>query len=420
MSKILFGDKYSKLEEDDLAFISELDDHLSYKVEGSEFSMAATRGFWNGKNFVVWDGRQKILTEKLSFPSGLLDRVKKFYANHNKQVTIVDVRKPKSQGLPVDLYPRLNEIGMIPYPYQEEAVDKALEYDRGILKLATGAGKTLVSGMLAAKIGKKTLVMVIGLDLLNQFHETYTKIFNKPIGRIGDGICDIQDITIATIWSLGTALGLKNKELSIEEIEQKEKNVGTSDKAKILKFMKEAKVAFLDESHVAGCNTINKIYKYIEPEHLYGFSGTPFKLQESDIMIEGVLGDYICDVSSSFLIDNGFLARPLIKFISVPKMEGLSGANYQTVYKEYVVDNEVRNNLIVNNAIELVKKGYQVLVLFKSIRHGKTLFDMLKDKARVEIMDGSDDSEHRNNVKEKAMKKELDVIVCSTIRRHRS
>ena len=262
MSKILFGDKYSKIIENDLNFISKLDNHLSYKIDGAEYSPAATKGYWNGHQFVFWDGRQKILTEKLTFPSGLVKRVENFYKSNNKEYTIQDIRKQKSQSNSIDLYPRLNELGIKPYAYQEEVVDKALKHDRGILKLATGAGKTLVSAMLAAKLGKKTLVMVIGLDLLNQFHETYTKVFNKKIGMIGDGVCEIEDITIATIWSLGTALGLKNKDLKIEEFEQKEKEV--KDKDKILKFLKEAKVVFLDESHIAGCNTIHKIYKYIK------------------------------------------------------------------------------------------------------------------------------------------------------------
>ncbi len=57
-----------------------------------------------------------------------------------------------------------------PYPYQMEILDVIDKNDRGIIKVATGGGKSLIAALIAAKLGKKTIIYVIGKDLLYQFH----------------------------------------------------------------------------------------------------------------------------------------------------------------------------------------------------------------------------------------------------------
>lgn len=94
----------------------------------------------------------------------------------------------------------------------------------------------------------------------------------------------------------------------------------------------------------------------------------------------------------------------------------MRGESYPTIYKSYVVENEVRNKLIIENAKELLQKGYQVLILFKQLNHGRILSEMLEDEGVAhEYLSGADSLEERTRVKEKLLKKEANLALTSTI-----
>ena len=118
-------------------------------------------------------GMKKLLTPTLRFPTGLVERVKDFYAEHGKTIEIIDKRPPKSVGTERNIIDNLKKLGKEPYPYQMEILDVIDKNDRGIIKVATGGGKSLIAALIAAKLGKKTIIYVIGKDLLYQFHDFF-------------------------------------------------------------------------------------------------------------------------------------------------------------------------------------------------------------------------------------------------------
>ena len=87
--------------------------------------------------------------------------------------------------------------------YQKEAINTAFTTKRGILQLATGAGKTLLSSGLIQRFGVKTLFLVHTKDLLYQAYNVFKSVFSDAkIGIIGDGNVELGDIVIATIQTL--------------------------------------------------------------------------------------------------------------------------------------------------------------------------------------------------------------------------
>jgi superfamily II DNA or RNA helicase len=245
----------------------------------------------------------------------------------------------------------------------------------------------------------------------------FSSLFDEPIGFIGNGTCNIQRINIASIWTIGSALKSGKAILTDDELEEKE--VGPTEKQSndIIKMLKNTKVHIFDESHVVTTDTIKDIYSQIDPEHIYGFSGTPFRDDGSDLLINGILGEQIVNVTASELITEGHLAQPIIKFVRTPKTYIGSGTtNYQVVYKEYITENIIRNNLIINNAKELLTKNYQVLILFKHLQHGKKLCELLDQQdISYEYLAGSDPLEKRMKVKENLLNKKSNLILASSI-----
>jgi superfamily II DNA or RNA helicase len=399
----------------DTQFILDLDKHLSFFINGSEYT-AAFKGFFNkAGDFVKWDGMKHLLTPSLTFPIGLIPRVKSFYQAANKEVEVIDKRPAKSVGNPIDIMPRLNEINKPPYQYQIDALNATDTNSSGIIKVATGGGKSLIAALIIAKLGKKSILFVIGTALLHQFHSFFTDVFQRPIGIIGDGLCDIQDITIASIWTVGQAFGLKKGDIILDN-DEKEKQVSKAKYDDIKKLVKEAKVSIIDECHMAACDTIQTIFQQSKSnEHFYGLSGSPWRDDNQDLLIEGILGSYIVDIPASLLIEKGFLAKPIIHFRVVPPLDYEIEKNYKTIYQHYVVNNPTRNKMILESAKLLVSKGYQTLVLFSSIKHGKELYRLFKDELPCALLDGSNSNEEREQVKEDLASKKINCIIASRI-----
>lgn len=391
-----------------------LDKHLSFFVQGAEHTAAFKGYVTRDGDFVKWDGFKKLLNPSMTFPTGLVERVKAFYEAANKEITVLDTRSAKSAGVPKNIIPRLIEMNKTPYQYQLDVMSAIDKYDRGIIKVATGGGKSLIAALMTAKLGKKTIIYVIGKDLLYQFHELFEEVFQEKIGIIGDGKCEIANINIASIWTIGQAIGLGKQEILLDS-DDSEEALEKNKYTEILKLMKEVRVHIIDECHMAACNTIQQIFKNSAAEHIYGLSGSPWRDDGADLLIESVLGKYIVNISASVLIKQGYLAQPLIRFRVVPKYPSPLERNYKHIYKHYVVENEMRNGLVLNATKSMVEKGYQTLVLFNSIKHGKILYDLFSQHMKCALLDGSDDIERRSQVKKDLLDHKIDCVIASRI-----
>ena len=388
-------------DEPDVDLLWALDQELSYKIQGAEY----TKSF----KMNVWDGRKKLLTNRLTFPNGLRQRVEEFYGKYNKTIEVVDMRRATPAADSIDIISSLKSHGITPYPYQLETINKVSGFDCGIIRMATGSGKTLISALITADIGKSTIIYVIGKDLLHQLHKMFSDIFPNKIGKIGDGICEIEDINIASVWTMGQALDVKKGDRDSEKI------VASNKYGSIRQLLKSAKVHIYDECHVASCDTIQAIGKYIRPEHVYGMSASPWRDDNSDLLIEASLGKKIVDISASYLIERNYLVKPIVKFKKVPRYHEKLPKNYNTIYKSYIVENDVRNNMVLENTENLVSLGYKTLVLYQTIAHGKILYDLISEKIPCILLSGKDSSKIRDEAKEKIESGEIKCIIASKI-----
>jgi superfamily II DNA or RNA helicase len=86
-----------------------------------------------------------------------------------------------------------------PFPHQTEAL--AAWWDaggRGVVVLPTGTGKTFLAVLAIQKAARPTLVVTPTIDLLTQWHGELTVAFRTPVGLVGGGSYDFQDLTVTT------------------------------------------------------------------------------------------------------------------------------------------------------------------------------------------------------------------------------
>lgn len=87
-------------------------------------------------------------------------------------------------------------------PYQQAAIVawQLAEY-RGTIVLPTGSGKTLVAAAAMAEAGVRALCLVPTRALLAQWRVELARLYGGPIGCLGDGRQELEDVTVATFES---------------------------------------------------------------------------------------------------------------------------------------------------------------------------------------------------------------------------
>jgi superfamily II DNA or RNA helicase len=87
-------------------------------------------------------------------------------------------------------------------PYQQAAaVAWQLSNERGVIALPTGSGKTHVAAALMAQAGLRALCLVPTRALLAQWLAELSRFYSGPIGCLGDGRQELEDVTVATFES---------------------------------------------------------------------------------------------------------------------------------------------------------------------------------------------------------------------------
>lgn len=240
------------------------------------------------------------------------------------------------------------------YDYQQKAHDILVKSKHGILEAPCGSGKTQIGIALIKSLGQKALWLTHTGDLLNQSMSRAKDYFSGDFGTITDGKVNIgQDITFATVQ--------------------------TMVKLDLSKYANEWNVIIVDECHrVAGTPTrvmqFYKVLSNLKARHKYGLSAT---LHRADSMIKttyAMLGDIVHAISDDEVslrvmksqhtkIDTGTApSEAYLDFDGTMNFNGLMS---------YLMNQEYRNNLIINKLLE--NKDEFNLVLSTRIEHLKTL-----------------------------------------------
>lgn len=86
-----------------------------------------------------------------------------------------------------------------PFPHQAgalEAWQKAGK--RGVVVLPTGSGKSYVAELAIWNAKRSALVIAPTIDLMNQWYDLLCGSFERPVGILGGGYHEIEDLTVST------------------------------------------------------------------------------------------------------------------------------------------------------------------------------------------------------------------------------
>jgi superfamily II DNA or RNA helicase len=202
--------KLHEEKEHEYAFHNMLREKCGYMVPNAEWSEAYKCGRWDGI-ITLYDKRTQ------SFPTGLLHYVIKALKLQGCEYRLVDNRiKPQ---INIDIETTFADYNRALFDYQSDAVEKAMAVSRGVLALATGAGKTMTACELIARMSVSPVLFIVpSRSLLKQTQKEFAKylrVDGEPahIGMLGDGVFDINPKGINVI-TYQTALASFNEKFS--------------------------------------------------------------------------------------------------------------------------------------------------------------------------------------------------------------
>lgn len=368
--------------------VDEIQDALSYVIPNYKFTTRykqqekqAALGLFKGE---LWDGTITIAKRfykgngVLRSPSGLLSYIKEILSANGVSY---NVRDERPGTIPA---PGYSTPGLALRDYQEKSVMKGLNRTRGVLKAATGAGKTeMVVAMVARAAVFPAVFYVTSCDLLEQAYDRFKKYVRyngaeTEIGRVGGGHCEIHPITIATVQSCQRALDGKYTKRKDDDYQPDDRTKFTEAQKRTIKDMvKEAQFAYVDECQHVSCETIQSIMSNSHRAKIrVGGSASPWRDDGLDILIEACFGRRFCDIDASFLIRNGYLVKPWITFNHFNQALG-PAADWHAHYSTYVVQNDERNAWIAERAAHHMERGRPTIILVKWTEHAEILQDLI-------------------------------------------
>jgi superfamily II DNA or RNA helicase len=323
-----------------------------------------------------WDGYTRLYNRKTcQFRRGLLNRAIKLLKGKDVRISYNLSSSPTT----VFLY---DESKIKPYVFQKTIVQNAVSNDIGILVSPTGSGKTVSIAMTINKVSTRTMVLVTDLVLLDQMRLALQEYYKNPIGMVGDGIFDLQDITVSTVQSLQSI--------------QKAKTLYAADKhGDLNKHLETVGMVIFDEVHRADSKGINELMPMFKNTRKFiGFSATPYTIDDENeldenLILEQNFGTVLYDTKSIDMIKEGLKVPAIISVVEhepintkylnhKKKLYGKSvndsTKNYREALEVEILNNAKFHEKIANQAINLMNDGKSVFVYAThSVKYGEDI-----------------------------------------------
>ena len=257
------------------------------------------------------------------------------------------------------------------YPTQQDAADRMLAYENGILAAATAFGKTAVGAYLVAQRRVNTLVLVHNREIMKNWVEDFGKFLlldeTPPKYRTASGRERQRKSCIGSLYAgHDSTTGLIDVAMfsSLNEDDERLKQYG---------------MVIMDECHHAAAAGAEAVLKRVHARYVYGLTATPKRDDGQEPKLNMLFGP----------VRYRFTARQRAEMQQVqhsvyPRFTAmLPTESMRTIQEAYhsLTEDFDRNRLIAADVAAALVKGRTPLVLTKFRRHAETLRQLLEGKA---------------------------------------
>lgn len=374
--------------------IQELSDHLTFMVPGAKFSPAFKNKFW--------DGKIRLLNSLTGLTyTGLVKEISEFAASRNYDLEIDPELVPQKINNPWDF-----QLKIEPRDYQKKTFQSAINRQRGVFISPTASGKSLIIFALTSFYNfekQKVLVIVPTISLVLQMKKDFEDYTDRKLGIhcITAGVYkDTDDPIVISTWQ------------SIYKMPKQ--------------WFKQFGCVIGDEVHLFKATSLKSIMeKLVDCRYRFGFTGTLDGSLTNKITLEGLFGPVKQVTTTTELMDQGHVAELKIKALVLqysketkqPYLDLRKKLGKNFGYKDEIasiVSNPKRNKFLRNLCLSL--EG-NTLLLFQYVeKHGKILYDMIRDKdpdRKVFFVHGGVEGDDRERIRGIVETESSAIIVAS-------
>ena len=360
------------------ALSQELTDFFTFEVPNAKFMPMVRKRMWDGKIRLFSPANGEIYV-------GLLSYIKDYCKSKNVKYTIEEgvedernVVREVARGFVKSLKPKSKGKSLKIRDYQIDAVHTAISRNRSLIVSPTASGKSLIIYSLVRyyqMAGHRTLILVPTTSLVEQM---YT---------------DFEDYG----WSSGTYCQKVYQGYTTKI----EKDVVISTWQSIYKMPKKYFEQFDciigDEAHMFKAKSLTSIMtKLHQCKYRFGFTGTLDGTETHRLVLEGLFGSVEQIITTKELIDKKTLANLKIKCITLKHPEKREKMTYAEEL-DYIVSHEKRNTFLCDLLHHL---NGNTLCLFQLVeKHGKVLYERLKDNENTFFVYGGTETEKREEIR---------------------
>ncbi|MCF8030738.1 MAG: DEAD/DEAH box helicase [Desulfohalobiaceae bacterium] len=309
----------------------------------------------------------------LGLPRGCLNEVVEMLENQGVCVHVSD-KRVAGKFLDVQFNGTLTS-------QQQQAAEKILHHDVGVLSAATAFGKTVVAAWLIAKRKTNTLILVHRRQLMDQWHErlsTFLGLPSESMGWIGGGKHQLSgQVDVATFQSV-------NRKGVVQDL--------VADYGQVI----------VDECHHVSAVRFEQVLRQVKAKYVCGLTATPTRKDGHHPIIYMQCGPVRFRVDSK----KQTAVRPFehivvpryTSFVMPPSMEAPS---IQEIYATLAED-EDRNELIINDLLEALERKCSPVLLAERTSHVEYFESRLRNFARnVVVLRGGMGKKQRQAVAER-------------------
>jgi len=293
----------------------------------------------------------------VQIPRGGLDKVIAFYKRNNLPFRLIDQRV---EHPPIDVH----LIDTTLDKHQERVANILVKNEGGLIEVPPGAGKTVLSLGVVALVRQPTLIIVHEHRLSDQWMTEIKKRLsgNYKLGKYDGDIKKDGDIVVGIINSLYN-LYQENPQ-----------------------FFDKFGMVITDEIQHVPSEMFLSVLNNLPAKYRIGVTGTVKRKDQKEILTYDVLGKLLIK------LDAGDLKHRITSFdyrivntnidMEIPTTFRWTGQKRENVINvtellTQLTDNTERNTIIVQEAVNLIQRGYFPLILSDRVRHNESLHEHL-------------------------------------------
>lgn len=289
-------------------------------------------------------------------------------------------------------------------PFQEEAVNAALEKRFGIIQAPPGTGKTFIAAKITEKVNARTLIIAEDTAPYRQMIGTFKKFFNYSVGELKTKNYKVDEVSVAMLQTLISAY-----------------KRGDSRDIELFKFLEKVECLIIDEVHHIQADTyIDIIHLFPNIKYFIGLSATPYSTTGRDLLMHSIVGPVIYKITYPQTIDAGILVPTTLYTEVVPNKTQLSDhdenadafSKHRALKEQLIMNDPLRNKMILDFVDFLNSENKSCAIIIDRVEHGKALQARYGDG--LVLVEGATKEKDRELIWEKLKNKEI-LAIASTL-----